>query len=142
MLFIPKYIMRFLYLCRVKSFLSDCTVSVQSQKYLSIFQALNHFSPYKFLSLRSVDFFGEYLPICLFSANHQKRDLFHLHRQVLKLFRKFIHSFVHSPTMGYPTKRAVRKLIYYESIHESTSFLFVHVIACSCKSVVLFTCLF
>ena len=32
-------------------------------------------------------------------------------------------------TMGHPNKTKVRKLRCYESIHENTSFLFVHVIA-------------
>ena len=65
---------------------SDCIVSVQREKYLSQFQALNHLSLYKFFSLRFVDFFGEYLLICPFPAIHQKKDLFHLYREVLKLF--------------------------------------------------------
>ena len=43
--------------------------------------------------------------------------------------------------MGHPNKRAVRQLRCYESIHENTSLLFVHVIPHSCKSVILFTCL-
>ena len=50
----------------------------------------------------------------------------------------FINSVVHGPTMGHPNKRAVRELGCYESVHENTSFLFVHVITHSCKSVVLF----
>ena len=71
---------------------SDCMVFVQTKKYLSYFEALNNFLLYKFMSLRFVDFFVEYLLICPFSANHQKRDLFHFcslfHfcRQVLNLF--------------------------------------------------------
>ena len=70
----------------------------------------------------------------------------------------FINSILHSPTMGQPNKRAVRKLKCYESIHENTSFFFVfffgffcffcccccfaHVIAHSYKNMVLFTCFF
>ena len=50
----------------------------------------------------------------------------------------FINSIVHSPTMGHPNMTAVRKLKCYESIYENTLFLFVHVIAHSCKSVILF----
>ena len=55
---------------------SDCMVSVQSGKYLSLFHVLNYFWLCKFLSLRLVDFFGEYLLICPFSANYLKRDFF------------------------------------------------------------------
>ena len=76
MLSVPKCIVRFLCLCRVDSFLrfyGFCT----KRKVSFIIQALNHFPPYKFLPLRFVDFFGEYLLICPFSAN-QKKDLFHL----------------------------------------------------------------
>ena len=36
---------------------SDCMVYVQNERYFS--QVLNHFSPYKFLLLRFVDFLGE-----------------------------------------------------------------------------------
>ena len=76
------------------------------------------------------DFFGEYLLICLFLANHQERDLFHLCGQVLRLFRGFFINFiVDSLTMGHPNERAVRKLRFYESIHENTSCVFVHVTA-------------
>ena len=46
-------------------------------------------------------------------------------------------SVYHSPTMGHPNKRAVRKLSYYESSHENMSSLFVHVIPHSCNSAVL-----
>ena len=42
------------------NYLSDCMASVQNIQ----FQVLNHFSLYKFLSLRFADFFGEYLLIC------------------------------------------------------------------------------
>ena len=42
--------------------------------------------------------------------------------------------------MGHSNKKAVRKRRCYESIHESTSFRFIHVIAHTSKSVVVFTC--
>ena len=42
--------------------------------------------------------------------------------------------------MGHANKREVGKLTCYESIHENSLFLFVHVIAHTCKTVVLFTC--
>ena len=54
----------------------------------------------------------------------------------------FINSIVHSPTMGHRNNKAVRKLRCYESIHENTSFLFVHVSAHSFKSVIFFTYFF
>ena len=59
------------------NYFSDCMVSVQSEKYLSLC---------KFLLVKFVDFVGEYLLICPFPANHLEIDLFHLFRQFLKLF--------------------------------------------------------
>ena len=87
MLSVPKSNVQFICLCRVYSFLrfyGFCT----KRKISFMIQALNHFSPYKFLVLRFVDFFGEYLLIGPFSAN-QKKDLFHLYGQVLKPFCEF-----------------------------------------------------
>ena len=62
MLSIPKYTVWFLCLCRVESFLRLYGF-VQNEKYLSQFQGLNHFTIHKFMSLKFVDFFGEYILI-------------------------------------------------------------------------------
>ena len=83
MLFIPKHTVQFLRLCRVKSFLRLYGFCA---KWKISFIISGHLSLYKFLSLRFVDFFGRYLLIYAFAANHPKRDLSHLCKQVLKLF--------------------------------------------------------
>ena len=73
--------------------------------------------------------------------------LFHIHFNLVTVYDGQISNFIlrrllkgsvyHSPTMGHPNKRAVRKLSYYESSHENMSSLSVHVIPHSCNSAVL-----
>ena len=97
MLSVPKYIVQFLRFCRAESFLrlyGICTKWKIFHNFQPVILGPNHFSLYKFLSLRFVDFFGEYLLIFLFSANHPRRDLFHACRQVLKLSRTYYYSVV------------------------------------------------
>ena len=86
MLSVLKYTLE---LVVVLNHFSDCMVSVKREKHPSIFQALIHFSFYEFLLLRFLDFFGEYLLISPFSANHQKRNFSSLWGQVFRFFREF-----------------------------------------------------
>ena len=107
---VPNYTVWLLSLCRVESFLrlyGFCT----KWKMTFIISGPKSFPTYKFLLPTFVESFGEYLLICPFSANHQKRDLFYLYGQVLKLFVSIVNSIVDSPTTGHPNKREVRKLI-------------------------------
>ena len=65
-----------------------------------------------------------------------------MHQKVMltwKLTPKLNSCILYYPLMGHPNKMAVRK---HESIHENRSFVFVHVTAYSCKSVVRFTYFF
>ena len=84
---VPKYIVRFLCLCRVKWFLR-LYIFCLKWKVSFIISGPKSFLILKISVAKICRFFGEYLLICPFLAHHQKRDLFHLFRQVLKLFQE------------------------------------------------------
>ena len=71
---------------------------------------------------RFVDSFGECSLICLFWTSHPKREMLDIYMQLWKIFISFIYSIFLSPATEHPNKRTVKKLRYYKSIHQNTSF--------------------
>ena len=87
MLSVPKYTVRFLPLCSSGSFLKLCGFCIKWK--VSFIILGPNFFPYRSLSQGFADSFGECSLIYPFLVSHQKRKMFHLYRQVLKLFREF-----------------------------------------------------
>ena len=115
MVSVPKYTEWLLLLFRVELFFRLQDFS-QNEIYLSWWQALDHFLPYKFLLLIVLDFLGGYSLFQLFKVGLQKKGWFYFYKQVLKLFIESSDFIVQSPTMEYPINPFMHNVVKWPNM--------------------------
>ena len=107
---------------------SDYNASQQNEIYLSWYQVLVHFLPYKFLLPIFVDFFGAYSLFYLFKVGFQKKGWFCFYKKSLKAFSWSLLFYCSKSYYGTFIWWIMWDLGFYKSIHKNMSLVWVHVI--------------